>query len=114
MVRKTFMLLFFLLFCKLNYAQSQYKVGKKMENIILELGKNYTRYQDTYGYDVLYYTLDVQNDALGFGNFSQSLYLHFDKNICIGLDMTYPIEAADHFELSYNDQFPRIKDNEWR
>jgi len=114
MKRKVFILFFLMLTVKLNFAQVQYEVGKKMEKIIMELGTDYTRYQDAEGYDVLFYTIDVKNDPLGFGSFSQSLYLHFDKNICIGLDMTYPIVAVDHFELSYNNQFPRLNDNEWK
>lgn len=114
MNRKVINILFLLFWVKFNYAQTQYEVGKKMDKVISDLGTNYTKYQDADGYDVLFYTIDVYNDALGFGTFSQSIYLHFDKNICIGLDMTYPIEAVDHFELSYNNQFPRLSDNEWR
>jgi hypothetical protein len=114
MIKKVIILLFLLFSAKFYFAQSQYEVGKKMERVIMDLGTNYTKFQDAEGYYVLFYTIDVYNDALGFGNFSQSIYLHFDKNVCIGLDMSYPIIAVDHFELSYNNQFPRLNDNEWK
>ena len=114
MKKRILILTFLLLSAKLNFSQTQYEVGKKMERVILDLGTNYTKYQDAEGYEVLFYTIDVPNDGLGLGPFSQSIYLHFDKNICIGLDMSFPIAAVEHLQLSYNNKFLRLNEYEWK
>ena len=114
MKKKPIVISILLLWSQLSSAQTQFEVGKKLEKVIIDLGTNYTRYQDGNGYDVLFYTIDVKNDPEGFGSYTQSIYLHFDKNICIGLDMTFPIVAVDYLETNYNGKYPRLNENEWR